>query len=136
MTVTAFDTKKLFEPHGFHHWVSATGTRTVYTSGVVGIHADGVLAGEGLDYRAHGHQAIVNLHAALQAARAGQADVSKLTMYVVDPTEEGLTELYRGIGRAANEIGAVAKATTLIGVTALSIAGAVYEVDAVAIVAD
>jgi len=60
--------------------------------------------------------------------------LSTFTMYVVDPTEENLNELYRGIGRASKELGGIATGTTLVGVTALSVPGAVYEVDAIAVV--
>ena len=132
--MTAFNSEELAEPHGFHHAVSATGTRTVYTSGQVGADREGKVVGEGTDYRAQGYQATLNLHAELRAAGAGPGDVVKYTMYVVNPTEENLNEVYRGIGRASKELGATPTGTTLVGVTALSVAGAVYEVDAIAVV--
>ena len=134
MTVNTFNSEELAEPHGFAHAVSATGGRTVYSSGTVGIDASGTLVGEASDYRAQAYQATINVYAALRAAGAGPADVVKFTMYVVDPTEENLNELYRGIGRASKELGGIATGTTLVGVTALSVPGAVYEVDAIAVV--
>ena len=54
-------------------------------------------------------------------------------IYVVDPTADNLEQLYVGLGEAGAEAGAKATATTLVGVTALSLQGAVVEIDATAL---
>jgi enamine deaminase RidA (YjgF/YER057c/UK114 family) len=136
MAVKAFTSEELAEPHGYAHAVSATGSRTVYTSGALGVDAEGGIVGEGTDYRAQGYQATLNVHSALRAAGAAPADVVKFTMFVVDPTEENLGQLYRGIGRASKELGGSPTGTTLVGVAALAVPGAVYEVDAIAVLED
>jgi enamine deaminase RidA (YjgF/YER057c/UK114 family) len=134
MSVEAFTPLDLSEPHGYHHVVSATGSRTIYTAGQVGTDAAGAIVGEAGDYRAQAYQATQNLFAALRAAGATPDDVVKMTMYVVDPTEENLNELYRGLGKASRELGVKPTATTLVGVAMLAVPGALYEVDAVAVV--
>lgn len=124
----------LAEAHGFAHTLVATGSKLVFTSGQVSIDADGNLIGEGPDYRAQGRQAAANIYAALAAGGASPSDMVRLMIYVVDPADEHLEQLYAGLGEAAREVGAKATATTLIGVTALSEKGAVVELDATALV--
>jgi enamine deaminase RidA (YjgF/YER057c/UK114 family) len=134
MPVEAITPDGLAEAHGYHHVVRASGERIVCTAGQVGIDESGAVVGEPGDYRAQGFRAILNLHAALRAAGAGPQDVVRTTMYVVNPTEENLKELYRGLGKASREVGAGPTATTLVGVAMLAVEGALFEVDAIAVV--
>jgi enamine deaminase RidA (YjgF/YER057c/UK114 family) len=134
MTIQKINAETLPKPHGFAHAIVATGTKTVYTSGVVGIDADENLAGGDRDYRAQAHQATKNAYAALAAAGAAPPDVVRLMLYVVDPTQDNLEEVYAGFGAAVGEGGGKSTAMTLIGITGLSIPGAVVEIDATAVI--
>lgn len=130
MAIETFDPPTLARPHGYHHAVAASGKHTVYTAGQVGIDAEENLA-EG--YRAQAYQAMVNLADCLEAAGASLAQVVRLTMYVVDPTPDNLDELYAGMGKAGKERGAKSVPATLVGITTLTLPGAVFEVDAIAV---
>jgi enamine deaminase RidA (YjgF/YER057c/UK114 family) len=134
MSIQRFRPDTLTEAHGFAHVVAATGQRTIITSGQVGVDRDGSLVGDGTDYRAQARQAHLNLYAALEAAGARPADIAKLTIYVVDPSEQNMNEAFAGIAEAAEGAGARSTATMLMGVTRLGLPGAVYEVDAIAVV--
>jgi enamine deaminase RidA (YjgF/YER057c/UK114 family) len=134
MSIERFRPDSLTEARGFAHVVAATGRRTIITSGQLGVDKNGNLVGDGTDYRAQARQAHLNLYAALDAAGATPADIAKLTIYVVDPSEENMNEAYAGIAEAANGAGARSTATMLMGVTRLGLLGAVYEVDAIAVV--
>ncbi|GAB3680938.1 RidA family protein [Saccharopolyspora tripterygii] len=121
----------LARPHGFAHVVVATGSRTVVTSGQVGVDADGKLVGT--DYRSQARRAAECIYAAVAAAGGTPTDIVRLMLYVVDPTESNLNDLYQGLGEAAREAGAGRTVMTLIGVTALSEPGWLVEMDATAI---
>jgi len=134
MSIQRISPDTLPESHGFAHVVVATGTRFVCTSGQVGVDAAGTLVGEGADYRAQARQAAANVYTALVAAGASAADMVRLMIYVVEPTEANLDAIYAGIGEAAREAGAKPTATTLIGVTGMTFPGAVVEFDATALI--
>jgi enamine deaminase RidA (YjgF/YER057c/UK114 family) len=134
MAIQKINADALPKPHGFAHAVVATGATTVYTSGVVGIDADENLAGGDRDYRAQAYQATKNAYAALAAAGASPADVVRLMLYVVDPTQENLDEVYAGFGKAVGDGGGKSTAMTLIGTSGLSLTGAVVEIDATALI--
>lgn len=121
----------LVRPHGFAQVVVASGSRTVITSGQVGIDADGKLAGS--DYRSQARRAAENVYAAVAAGGGTPADIVRLMIYVVDPTESCLNDLYHGLAEAAREAGAGRTAMTLIGVTGLSEPEWLLEIDATAI---
>lgn len=134
MPIERFRPDTLPQAHGFAHAVAAPAGRVVFTAGQVGVDRDGNLVGDPGDYRAQARQAHHNLYTALSAAGASAADIVKLTMYVVDPSEANMAAVFAGIGEVAKEAGARATATMLLGVTRLAVDGAVYEVDAVAVV--
>ena len=134
MPIERFRPDTLHEARGYVHSLAASGKRLVFTSGQPAVDGDAKLVGDGPDYRAQARQAHRNLYAALAAAGAAPADIVKLTMYVVDPSDENLDQAYAGIAEAAQEAGARSTATMLLGVTKLGLAGAVYEVDAIAMV--
>lgn len=131
MSVESFNPPTLLKPHGYHHAVASTGTRTVYTSGQLGVDAEGKVVGEG--YREQGYQAMSNLATVLEAAGASLAQIVHMTIYVVDPTDENLEQLYKGTGAAAKERGAKAVPTTLIGIAMIAAPGALVEINAVAV---
>jgi enamine deaminase RidA (YjgF/YER057c/UK114 family) len=121
----------LARPHGFAQVVVATGSRTVVTSGQVGVDADRKLAGS--DYASQAQRAAENVYAAVAAAGGTPADIVRLVIYVVDPTESNLNDLYQGLAVAARDAGASRTAMTLLGVTALAEPDWLLEIDATAI---
>jgi enamine deaminase RidA (YjgF/YER057c/UK114 family) len=71
-------------PSGYSHVVTIPPGRLVWTSGQVGIGADGALAA---GWEGQTRMAFANVGRALAAAGAGWPDVVKLTLFVVDVTE-------------------------------------------------
>jgi len=83
MAVFLHDPDGLGPPLGaYSHVAEATGTRTIYIAGQVGVDRDGSLVGEG-DVAAQTRQAYENLSLALAGAGATWADVAKLTTFLV-----------------------------------------------------
>jgi enamine deaminase RidA (YjgF/YER057c/UK114 family) len=66
-------------PAGYSHVVTIPAGRLVWTSGQVGMAADGSVPD---GWEAQTRQAFANVGAALRAAGAGWSDVVKLTLYV------------------------------------------------------
>jgi enamine deaminase RidA (YjgF/YER057c/UK114 family) len=121
----------LFNHPAYTQVVSAQGSRTVYVSGQVATDADGNLVG-GDDLAAQTEQVMKNLRTALSAAGAGFADVSKITVFVVDyrPEHRPVIAEVRGRYLAADR----PPASTLVGVTALAAPEYLIEIEAVAVV--
>jgi enamine deaminase RidA (YjgF/YER057c/UK114 family) len=118
------------KPGGYSHVVEITGPgRIVYIAGQLGLKPDGKSAG---DFRAQCVQAFENLKAALAAVGAGFDDVVKLNNYLVDiPTN---LPIYREVrDRYVNT--AQPPASTTVGVPALARNDALYEVEAVVMLA-
>jgi enamine deaminase RidA (YjgF/YER057c/UK114 family) len=118
------------KPPGYTHVVEATGPgRIVYIAGQLGLTLDGKLAGPPGDFRAQATQAFENLKNALAAVGAGFEHVVKLNNYLTDIRAQ--LPLYRdvrdGYVRTANP-----PASTTVEVSKLAIEGALYEVEAVA----
>jgi enamine deaminase RidA (YjgF/YER057c/UK114 family) len=134
MATEKINPESLAKPHGYAQAIAATGTRFVFTSGQTPIDKDGELVGAGPDYRAQGRQAAANVYAAVTAAGASARDIVRLTIYVVDPSDANLDELYAGLGEAGKDAGAKATATSLIGVAAIAVPGAMVEIEATALV--
>lgn len=121
----------LYDPtaNGYSHVASiAAGTRLVYLAGQGGETENGALAP---DFRLQVRQALRNLGTALVAAGAGFADVAKLTVLIVDHSEQRLhvfgEELALAFGDGAKP------ACTLIPVPRLALDGMMFEVEAVAV---
>jgi len=111
----------------------ATGTRTVFVAGQVARTADGEPVGPG-DLAAQVEQALVNVATAVAAAGGTFDEVAKLTVYVVDWTEDKMSQLGEGIMRAAGRLGIdPVKPATLLGVTALAEPDLLVEIEAVAV---
>ncbi|ABM32853.1 RidA family protein [Paracidovorax citrulli] len=116
-------------PNGYSHLAVVQGpVRTVHVAGQGGEDAAGRLAG-GFD--AQVRQALANLCTALAAAGAAPSDVARLTVLVVDHSEERL----RSFGAALRACwGAAAlPACTLIPVPRLALDGMLFEIDATAV---
>lgn len=121
----------LARPHGYVHAIVATGNRLIVTSGQVGRNSDDELVGG--DHRSQTRQAAENVYAAITAAGATPADIVRLMIYVVDPTEANLEAVYAGLGEAAAAAGAKSTTMTLLGVSALSDPSFKVEIDATAV---
>jgi len=116
-------------PNGYSHLAAlAPGARLVLPAGQGGEDADGNLSP---DFRLQVRQAFANLLTALAAAGAGPRAIARLTVLVVENTEERLhifgEEQDRALGAAT-----VKPACTLIPVPRLALDGMLFEIEAVA----
>jgi len=114
---------------GFTHAVKVG--PTVYISGEVALDSTGRLVGPG-DLRAQTRQALANLALVLKIAGAAPADVTKLTIYVVDASPRDYDTI-REVGAeffpARNP-----PAGVVVGVQSLPMEGLLIAVDATAVV--
>ncbi len=120
----------LSKPTGYTHVITVEGAKKlIFISGQVGFDNRGQLVGPG-DLSAQARQAFDNLAVALEAAGAKPDDVTKMNIYVVNLKESDRT----AIGEARNRTFSKERppASTLIGVTALALAGLMIEVEAIA----
>ncbi|SEO61282.1 Enamine deaminase RidA, house cleaning of reactive enamine intermediates, YjgF/YER057c/UK114 family [Duganella sp. CF517] len=116
-------------PNGYSHVVVAEASaRLIYIAGQGGETADGVLSE---DFGTQVKQALGNLQTALNAADASLANVAKLTVLIVDHSEERL----RIFGDALVDVWGdnPAPACTLIPVPRLALDGMLFEIEATAI---
>ena len=118
------------KPGGYSHVVEITGPgRIVYIAGQLGLKPDGKIAG---DFRAQAVQAFENLKSALAAVGATFNDVVKLNNYLLDISTN--LAIYREVrDRYVNT--AQPPASTTVGVPALARPDALYEVEAVVMLA-
>ena len=119
------------KPPGYTHVVEVSGPcRTVYIAGQLGLDGNGKLAGDAGNFRAQAAQAFENLKAALAAVGARVEHVVKINNYIVD--------IGRNIG-AFREVRdrylnmAAPPASTAVGVPELARPGALFEIEAIAI---
>jgi enamine deaminase RidA (YjgF/YER057c/UK114 family) len=118
------------KPGGYSHVVEAIGPgRIVYIAGQLGLTPDGKLAG---DFRAQTVQAFENLKAALAAVGATFDDVVKVNNYLVDIAAN--IGHYREV-RDKYVNTAQPPASTTVGVPALARDGALFEVEAIVLLA-
>jgi len=133
MTVELLNPAGLPKPEFYRQMAVATGTRTVYLAGQVARTAEGEQVGSG-DLAAQVEQAYLNIATALAAVGGSFDDVAKLTLYIVDWSEEKLPALGEGVGRAAARLGVdPIKPVTLLSVSALGEPDLLVEIDAVAV---
>lgn len=119
------------KPPGYTHVIETTGPgRTVYIAGQLGLTVDGKLAGAEGDFGAQAKQAFENLKNALAAVGAGFETVVKLNNYLVDIRAH--LPIYREV-RDAYVDTANPPASTTVQVGNLAIPGALYEVEAIAV---
>jgi enamine deaminase RidA (YjgF/YER057c/UK114 family) len=116
--------------NGYSHVATLTpGARLVIVAGQGGETEDGKLSAE---FRTQVRQAFANLLTALRAGSVEPQDVAKLTVLIVDHTEEKLhvfgDELARAFGNEHKP------ACTLIPVPRLALDGMLFEVEAIAAV--
>jgi enamine deaminase RidA (YjgF/YER057c/UK114 family) len=119
------------KPPGYTHVIEATGPgRIVYIAGQLGLTLEGKLAAPPGDFRAQATQAFENLKNALAAVGAGFEHVVKLNNYLTDIRAQ--LPIYRDV-RDSYVATANPPASTTLEVSKLAIDGALYEVEAVAI---
>ncbi len=117
-------------PRGYTHTVVADGPgRTVYIAGQLGMTANGAFAGEAGDFRAQAVQCFENLKLALAAAGATFADVARITNYFVDMNH--LPVFFEVRDRYVNT--KAPPASTAIQVVKLARDGALFEIEAIAV---
>src|ERR1700731_4850658 len=104
----------LFKPTAYTQGVAARGRRVGFVAGQVSIDAQGTLVAPG-DFAGQVRQVFANLRTALVGAGATPADVTKITIYVVDYKPE--LRLLLGEARSA-VFGGTLPASTLVGVQA------------------
>jgi len=114
-------------PNGYSHIaVVPAGTRLAFIAGQGGETADGQLSN---DFREQVRQAMANLLIAIEAAGGQSSQVAKLTVLIVDHSEQRLGILGEELTRAFGE--QVKPACTLIPVPRLALDGMLFEIDAV-----
>jgi enamine deaminase RidA (YjgF/YER057c/UK114 family) len=128
MAITLINPEGLPEIDVYHQVAVASGTKTIYVAGQVDWDAEPDLVRQT-------QQAYVNVHTALKGAGASLKDLVKITVYVVDWTQEKMPDLLKGIENAMSEVGEIAKPpVTLIGVAALDVPEHLVEIEAVAVI--
>ena len=133
MAQTRFINPKTIAPPpgaGYTHVVEATGPgRTIYVAGQLGLDLDNRLAGEPGDFRAQAEQAFENLREALEAVGAGFEHVVKVTNFLIDMKDlPVLREVRNGYFNPA-----APPASTTIAVGGLAREGALFEIEAIAV---
>jgi enamine deaminase RidA (YjgF/YER057c/UK114 family) len=116
---------------GYSHVVETRSPcRTIYIAGQLGRTADGKMAGAPGDFRAQAVQAFENLKHALAAAGAGFEHVVKVTNYLVD-----MAHIHTYFEVRDHYVDTKAPpASTTIQISKLAHDGALYEVEAIAVV--
>lgn len=118
------------KPPGYTHVVEATGpNRLIFIAGQLGLDIDNRLVGGPGDFRAQAFKAFDNLKLALADAGATFKDVVKLNNYLTDMTHIGIFREVRDefVNTAAPP------ASTTIAISQLARPGALFEVEAIAV---
>jgi len=119
------------KPPGYTHVIEVTGPgRTIYIAGQLGLDANGKLVGTPGDFRAQAKQAFENLKNALAAVGARFENVVKLNNYLTDIAAH--LPIYREV-RDSYVNTAHPPASTTVQVSTLALDGAVFEVEAIAV---
>jgi enamine deaminase RidA (YjgF/YER057c/UK114 family) len=115
-------------PRGYSHLVETTGPgRTIYVAGQLGLDQNGKMAN---GFRAQATQAFENVKAALAAVGADWSHVVKITSYFVDM---GDLQVYFEVRNTFVNTKAP-PASTAVQITKLARDGALFEVEAIAVV--
>ena len=122
--------KTMAKPPGYTYVVETTGPgRTVYIAGQLGIDLDNKLVGGAGDFRAQCAKAFENLGFALASMGATFNDVVKINNYLVDMSHIGIFREVRDefINTAAPP------ASTTVAISQLARPGALFEIEAIAV---
>jgi enamine deaminase RidA (YjgF/YER057c/UK114 family) len=121
----------LSKPPGYSHVVEVTGpARMIYFAGQLGLDINGNVVGAPGDFRAQAVQAFENLKIALQAAGAEFGDVVQITNYLTDISHLSILREVRD--KYVNV--AAPPASTTIQISKFARDGALFEIEAVAMV--
>jgi enamine deaminase RidA (YjgF/YER057c/UK114 family) len=122
--------KTMAKPPGYSYVVEATGpNRLIFIAGQLGLDLDNQLVGGPGDFRAQAFKAFQNLKLALAAAGAGFKDVVKINSYLTDMSHMATFREVRDefVNTAAPP------ASTTVGISQLARPGALFEVEAIAV---
>lgn len=118
-------------PRGYTHVVETKGPcRTIYLSGQLGMTADGKFAGAPGDFRAQAIQCFENIKAALAAVGATFEHVVKVNNYLIDMAH--LPIYFEVRDRYVDT--KTPPASTTVQISKLARDGALYEIEAIAVV--
>ena len=122
--------KTMPAPRGYTQVVETSGPgRTIYLSGQLGMTPEGAFAGAPGDFRAQANRCFENLKAGLKSAGAGFEHVVKITDFFVDMAH--LPAFFEVRDRFVNT--KTPPASTAIQIMRLAREGALFEVEAVAV---
>ena len=120
----------LAKPPGYTYVVETTGPgRTVYLAGQLGLDLDNNLVGKPGDFRAQCTQAFENLKLALASVDATFSDVVKINSYLTDIAHIGI---FREVRDSFLNTQAPPASTT-VAIPALARPGALFEIEAIAV---
>lgn len=122
--------KTMAKPPGYTYVVEATGpNRLIFIAGQLGLDINNKLVGAQGDFRAQAFRAFDNLRLALASAGATFKDVVKLNNYLTDMSHIGIFREVRDefVNTAAPP------ASTTIAISQLARPGALFEVEAIAV---
>jgi len=120
----------LAKPPGYTYVVETHGPgRTVYIAGQLGLDLDNKLVGEPGDFRAQATKAIENLKAALASVGAKITDVVKINNYLTDMSH---IAIFREVRDQAFDM-AAPPASTTVAISQLARPGALFEIEAIAV---
>jgi enamine deaminase RidA (YjgF/YER057c/UK114 family) len=118
------------KPPGYTHVVEISGAgRIVYFAGQLGLDLDNKLVGGPGDFRAQATQAFENMRLALKSVGGSFRDVVKINNYLTDMSHIGLFREVRD--QFVNA--AAPPASTTIAISQLARPGALFEIEAVAV---
>lgn len=121
----------LSKPPGYSHVVDVPGpARMVFFAGQLGIDLEGKVVGAPGDFRAQAIQAFENLKIALHAAGADFGDLVKITNYLADTSH---VPIFREVRDKYLNV-AAPPASTTIQISKFAREGALFEIDAIAVV--
>lgn len=128
-TVRFINPPTISKPPGYTHVVECTGPgRTIYIAGQLGFDLSGKLPA---DFRGQTVQAFENLKNALAAVDAKMENIVKINNYLVDISTNIL--IFREVRDTYLNMSAP-PASTAVGVPALARPGALFEIEAIAVV--
>jgi len=122
--------KTMAKPPGYSYVVEATGpNRLIFLAGQLGLDMDNKLVGAPGDFAAQAEQAVQNLKLALADAGATLKDVVKINNYLVDMSH---IALFRDV-RDRHFNMAAPPASTTVAISQLARPGALFEIEAIAV---
>jgi enamine deaminase RidA (YjgF/YER057c/UK114 family) len=125
-----YNPSTIAKPTGYTHVVEATTPgRIIYIAGQLGLDIDNKVVGAPGDFRAQAEQTFINLKNALAAVGAGFEHVVKLNNYFIDIAH---LPIFREVRDRYIDPSAP-PASTAVAISSLARAGALLEVEAVAV---